>query len=56
MLALTTLNSEQDRRRALECGFNELETKLDRESFLARVKGLLKESPAVASAGGASHG
>jgi two-component system chemotaxis sensor kinase CheA len=56
MLALTTLSSEQDRGRALECGFNELETKLDRESFLARTKSLLKDAPAVASPGRVSHG
>jgi two-component system chemotaxis sensor kinase CheA len=56
MLALTTLSSEQDRRRSLECGFNEHETKLDRESFLARVKSLLKDAPAVAGRGGTSRG
>lgn len=34
LIALTTLNSEEDRLRALEHGFDELVVKLDREEFL----------------------
>jgi two-component system chemotaxis sensor kinase CheA len=44
LLALTTLNSDRDRERALECGFNGYEVKLDRESFLASVFRLLRPS------------
>ncbi len=41
LLALTTLNSPADRERALACGFNAHEAKLDRERFLGAVAGLL---------------
>jgi two-component system chemotaxis sensor kinase CheA len=41
LLALTTLSSDEDRRRALDCGFNEYEVKIDRDRFLARVAALL---------------
>jgi two-component system chemotaxis sensor kinase CheA len=52
LLALTTLSSPRDRQRALECGFNAHEVKVDRERFLARVAHLLEQ----ASGGGSSHG
>jgi two-component system chemotaxis sensor kinase CheA len=44
LLALTTLNSDQDRQRAFEYGFDGYEIKIDRESFLARVSQLLGDS------------
>lgn len=50
MLALTTLSSDHDRKRALESGFNAHEVKLSRESFLATVARLL------ASGGEGKHG
>jgi two-component system chemotaxis sensor kinase CheA len=53
LLALTTLNSDEDRRRALACGFDGYEVKIDRESFLAAVSRLL-ERPAAP--GGPAHG
>jgi two-component system chemotaxis sensor kinase CheA len=37
LVALTTLSSEQDRAKALECGFDQHEVKVDRERFLAMV-------------------
>jgi two-component system chemotaxis sensor kinase CheA len=52
LLALTTLNSERDRQRAVECGFNGYEVKVDRESLLATVAHLLANPPG----GGSSHG
>jgi len=48
LLALTTLNSPADRDRALACGFDGYEVKLDRERFLAAVAALLP-GPEVAS-------
>jgi two-component system chemotaxis sensor kinase CheA len=42
LLALTTLSSDQDRQRALECGFDRYEVKIDRERFLASVSALLE--------------
>jgi two-component system chemotaxis sensor kinase CheA len=53
LLALTTLNSDEDRRRALECGFDGYEVKVDRESFLAAVSRLLGRP---ADPGGPPHG
>ncbi len=41
LLALTTLSSPADQARALECGFNSYEVKLDRERFLGAVQRLL---------------
>jgi two-component system, chemotaxis family, sensor kinase CheA len=43
LLALTTLSSDNDRAKAVECGFNRYEVKLDRERFLGAVKELLGE-------------
>jgi two-component system chemotaxis sensor kinase CheA len=45
LLALTTLSADADRARALACGFDRHETKLDRERFLAAVAELLAVSP-----------
>jgi two-component system chemotaxis sensor kinase CheA len=42
LLALTTLNSPADRERAMACGFDGYEVKVDRERFLAAVRTLLK--------------
>jgi len=36
-MALTSLDTEKDRRKAMECGFNHYEVKLDREHFLTVV-------------------
>jgi two-component system chemotaxis sensor kinase CheA len=41
LLALTTLDSDADRARALACGYDRHEVKLDRERFLAAVTELL---------------
>ena len=41
LLALTTLSSDADKERALACGFDRHEVKLDRERFLATVAELL---------------
>jgi len=40
-IALTALDSQRDRDRAMECGFNRYEIKLDREHFLTSVAELL---------------
>jgi two-component system, chemotaxis family, sensor kinase CheA len=42
LLALTTLNSDRDRQRAMECGFNGYEVKVERERFLDLVANMLK--------------
>jgi two-component system chemotaxis sensor kinase CheA len=52
LLALTTLNSERDRQKAVECGFNGYEVKVDRGSLLASVAHLLSHPPS----GGSSDG
>ncbi len=44
LLALTTLSTDTDRARALACGFDRYEVKLDRERFLAAVAELLPET------------
>jgi two-component system chemotaxis sensor kinase CheA len=50
LLALTTLNSPADRDKALACGFNGYEVKLDRERFLAAVAALLPRLEAASHA------
>jgi len=40
-MALTALDSEKDRKRAMDCGFDRYELKLDRERFLTTVAELL---------------
>ncbi len=40
-LALTTLDSDKDRQKALDCGFDRYEVKLDKERFLTTVAELL---------------
>jgi two-component system chemotaxis sensor kinase CheA len=52
LLALTTLSSDQDRARALECGFDRYEVKIDRERFLESVSALLER----AGRGEGTHG
>jgi two-component system chemotaxis sensor kinase CheA len=54
LMALTTLNSERDRARAMECGFDFYEVKVDRERFLAAVNRLLgaKKTEAAGASGG----
>ncbi len=42
LLALTTLDSEADRARALACGFDRHEAKLQRDRFLAAAEALVK--------------
>lgn len=44
LMALTTLSGEEDRSRALACGFDAYEIKLDRWAFLSRVESLLGRS------------
>ncbi|AMV24957.1 Chemotaxis protein CheA [Gemmata sp. SH-PL17] len=56
MLALTTLNSDRDRNRALESGFNAHEVKLSRESFLATVARLLAPGAGPAAGEEGKHG
>jgi two-component system chemotaxis sensor kinase CheA len=56
LLALTTLASEADRAKALACGFDAFEVKLDRGSFLATVERILASARPVAAAGGITHG
>lgn len=41
MLALSTLSSEADQERALKCGFDRYEIKLDRDRFLKSVRSML---------------
>ncbi len=43
LMALTTLDSPADRERALACGFDRHEAKLDRERFLGAVAALMRE-------------
>ena len=50
LMALTTLDSPADRERALACGFDRHEAKLDRERVLAATAALLRER----AGGGAS--
>jgi two-component system chemotaxis sensor kinase CheA len=48
LLALTTLNSDESRRRARQCGFDGYQVKLDRDEFLSTVAELLQTClPAV---------
>jgi two-component system chemotaxis sensor kinase CheA len=54
LLAVTTLSGEEDRRRALACGFDAYEIKLDRRSFLASVGQLLQRGRSSAIVPGAS--
>jgi two-component system, chemotaxis family, sensor kinase CheA len=42
MLALSTLSSTADQVRAIECGFNSYEVKLDRDQLLLTIKRLLQ--------------
>jgi two-component system, chemotaxis family, sensor kinase CheA len=53
LLALTTLSGAEDRRRALACGFDAYEIKLDRRSFLATVGELLQRGRSSAIVPGA---
>jgi len=43
-IALSGLESDIARQKALDCGYNAFEKKMDREGFLGRVMDLLKES------------
>ncbi|MCP4347498.1 MAG: hybrid sensor histidine kinase/response regulator [Desulfobacterales bacterium] len=43
-VALTALNSEKDRIKALKCGYDRYEVKIDREKFLTAVAELLNET------------
>ncbi len=55
MLALTTLTSPEYRTKASECGFDAYEVKLDRSSFLASVRELLKRGRTTAITQGADR-
>ena len=48
MLALSTLSSETDKEKAIRCGFDAYEVKVDRESFLNSVAQLLRQPRATA--------
>jgi two-component system chemotaxis sensor kinase CheA len=50
LLALTTLNSAADREKALACGFDGYEVKVDRDRFLGAVAALLAREEAAAHA------
>lgn len=52
MVALTTLNTPENRAKAAECGFDAYEVKLDRNSLLATVARLLKADRSTALARG----
>ena len=54
LLAVTTLSGTEDRRRALACGFDAYEIKLDRRSFLATVGELLQRGRSSVILPGAS--
>jgi len=53
LLAVTTLSGQEDRNRALACGFDAYEIKLDRRSFLASVGELLQKARSSAIVPGA---
>ncbi len=48
-IALTASDSDQSRTRAMECGFNEFEVKVDREHLLTTITGLLPKGNGVAA-------
>ena len=52
LLALTTLSTDADRAKALACGFDLYEVKLDRERFLAAVAELMPETTTAVKRGG----
>jgi two-component system chemotaxis sensor kinase CheA len=54
LLAVTTLSGQENRNRAMACGFDAYEIKLDRESFLACVQDLLERGRQTAIVPGAS--
>ncbi len=51
MLAVTTLNSPENRAKASKCGFDAYEVKLDQPRFLTTVRDLLKLGRSTAVAG-----
>jgi hypothetical protein len=51
-VALTALDSADDRERALACGFNRYEVKFDREGFLHTVAELLGSPEPLHQTGG----
>lgn len=52
LLALTGLSSEEDRQKALDCGFDAYEVKLDREHLLKILQAMLSEVEPYAMAAG----
>jgi two-component system chemotaxis sensor kinase CheA len=54
LLAVTTLSGPENRDRAIACGFDAYEIKLDRESFVACVRELLERGRQTAIVPGAS--
>jgi len=46
IIALTSLASEEDERRAIEVGIDSFQVKLDREEFLGALRGLLDRKEA----------
>ena len=55
LLALTTLGTEADRAKALACGYDEFEVKLERGTLLASVARVLASSRRGKPDGGTSH-
>lgn len=55
LLAVTTLSGQEDRDRALACGFDAYEVKLDSRSFLASVSELLQRGRSSAIVPGVSE-
>jgi len=55
MLALTSLSSEEDRRKARAAGFDAYEVKLNRESFVETVQSLLKTGRTTAMVAGGTR-
>jgi two-component system chemotaxis sensor kinase CheA len=51
LLALTTLASTADQQRALDCGFDAFQVKLDRAEFLKTVDRLLQQATLAQSEG-----
>ncbi|MBC8107415.1 MAG: chemotaxis protein CheW [Anaerolineae bacterium] len=56
MVAVTTLSSPENRAKALACGFDAFEVKLDRDTFLKTVRGLLTQGRSTAIVPGSARG
>jgi len=56
MLAVTTLSSAENRAKALSCGFDAFEVKLDGGTFLETIRALLKRRQSTAIVPGSAAG